>query len=187
MRVSGNELSVTVTKACIGAGVARGVAEDIGKAVLELPLVGEDALGGLLMPLDEQSAAAEPAVLWKEVSEGWQCDEVRVLSNGPALIDFAVVAGVGKSTCAVKVDHSDLLRGLAAASAWDIELTADKSGGLVARLLAAEPKERTLVGVFGCEVDDVHWQSLCAHAAEILVPADATNRADAGAGLTDND
>ena len=187
MNISGNELNVTVTKACVGCGVVRGVAEDLGRACLELALAGKAPLTSILKALDEFNPDASSIPDWTKTEDGWAVELLNVLPHGPGVIDFAHLAGSQGGAHVERVDFPDLIHGLALADdgSFDIEPNAD--GSLSVRLSAAQP---TLDGnrpVGGCDVDDNEWQLIYSHAEKILVPADDTNRADAGARLTDND
>lgn len=187
MNISGNELNVTVTKACVGCGVVRGVAEDLGRACLELALAGKPPLTSILKALDGYDPDASCTPAWIETADGWKVPSLTVLPYGPSAIDFAHLAGLGGCARIAQVDFPDLIHGLALADdrAFDIDEAANRS--ISVRLSSKQSVLDGISPIGGCEVDDNEWQRLYSHAEKILVPADDTNRADAGAGLTDND
>ncbi len=191
MKVSANELLMTATKACIGKGVPRGVAQDIGRAVLDLALERRDGLTPLLAALDRFEPDAIAQITPRPVNDGWEIDALCVLPHGPGLVDLA---RTGDHARAAEVDFPELIHGLAKSTGLQFEFEED-DGAVMLRFASnsAEPADAptaaptTEKAVRGIAVDSGQWQRLGAHAALILVPADESNRADAGAGLTDND
>ena len=198
-RISQNQLRMTVLKACVGTGVARGNSEDMADAVLFLAQMGANSFQSLiecLTQFDADLSPRSPAVNYDEVSG----ETLSVLQYGPSLIDLVQVGKPFDGT----VDCPILLAGLAAYRGHEQELSflwndrqvsetlihevaSLKSTGRI-RLTCATQLEQSPSGIVDFrQPQEAEWTKLCRFADAILVPADAASRADAGAGNTDND
>ncbi len=216
MIVSGNELVVTVQKACIGAGVSRGVAEEIGRACLELARMGMDGLSSVISALDAFQADGPGAVDWRKAEGGWTVHRAEGLCSAPSFCDFALTLDKGGVVKAEEVDFPMLFVGCALVRSrengvdFGLKLNGvtniEQDGGWLAigHLSSATDSLKTNSGLAlmnagkarfddvsqragDLTVEDRQWKRLGAYAKRILVPASKTNRADAGAGLNDND
>ncbi|MGI9366483.1 MAG: hypothetical protein ACR2O8_14970 [Rhizobiaceae bacterium] len=190
-------------KACVGAGVARGISEDVADAVLALLLLGHDPLDELLMCLETFSPAKPPN---GDRSESGQIrfQQVSLLNHGPSMIDLAQAGNI----VSFPNEQPVLIAGLAQARAMSngrgFEIATGNSEWVTPeRFLAERPAvfqgaelslrqtgEQNIPRLTRCNAPQPnpdHWAKLQCFANLILVPADSTNRADAGAGLTDND
>lgn len=195
--ISANQWRTSVLKACVGAYVARGVAEDIADACVVLLSLGRDPLPELLPLIGDFSPDLKPAN-WAVDDKAWTVPCAHILVDGPSVVDLAET---GKQV-RCQVDDGLLLFGLCTArhlsheSGFDLMIggnpimTIDEIGG--GRVDVAVQMNRNIhrpkknAKPFPIPTDE-NWDKLQRFAAEILVPADETNRADAGAGLTDND
>ena len=205
LHVSANQWRTSILKACIGANVARGVAEDIADAGLALLANGNDPLPSLLTCLQAFDAPAQEAS-WPRSGSTADLGQLQVLHHGPSAIDLvqagiqtqfspdshALVLGLAQARC-----HS---HGLCTQVAFDdgewipldqaISRSADQTSGSPIQLRSAgieEPKSLSATHLPQPKRED--WQALQGFADQILVPADATSREDAGVGdgQTDND
>jgi len=203
MHISANQWRVTILKACVGTQVARGVAEDIADASIALLALGQNPLMPVLETLGQyESTTTSPA--WPNGSDTVQLGSLQVLHHGPSIIDMAQAGLI----CCCDIDSHPLLLGLAQArlhshgiqfeycddgSNWrpvitilsngqalpdggPVWLRTSSSGEIVPAQLTNLPQPTR-----------ENWARLQTYADQIMVPADDTNRADAGAGLTDND
>ena len=185
MKISSNELVVTVIKACVGKGVPCGVAEDMGAGCLALAMDGRNPLASIVPALEGYVPDEHSKPIWEVDGSDWCCATLNVLPYGPSVIDFAqLVCGKGAARVS-DCDAPNLIWGLAKARGQAFDWNED-SGGISLSIRAEEDAghaERSTC----IDVPDDDWARLGEFAALILVPADDTNRADAGAGLTDND
>lgn len=203
VRLSANQWKVTVLKACIGAGVTRGVAEDVAEAALALLSLGYDPLDELLMCLELFSPAKPPTGDRTDTGH-IRFQQISLANHGPSMIDLAQAG----NRVTFQVEHPVLFAGMAQArvisAGIGFEIAIGNGDWLTPDRFLAErspmPKGTELSlkstgknntpHLKPCnppqpEPDD--WAKLQSFANLILVPADSTNRADAGAGLTDND
>ncbi|MDD9908069.1 MAG: hypothetical protein OXR62_00085 [Ahrensia sp.] len=193
-------------KACLGAGVERGVAREAGLACAEVALRGAASLGFLcdhLSELEDQRGACD----WRFFESAWHCARISRLGHAVSMVDLALVAEPG-AFCERMECPPALLTGLALAR-WrshgePFEISADgkdwiaaseamswlveseRGGSLALRRIAgrheSEPEPWRALSV-----GDQHWQMLEPWIARTLVKPTAANRTDAGAGDTDND
>lgn len=203
LHISANQWRVTILKACIGGQVARGIAEDIADGCIALLGLGQNPLLPLLESLD-QFGPAPSSPAWPRTSAGTSLGRLNVMHHGPSVVDMAQ-AGI---ICSGEMDNHPLLLGLAQARLHSHGICFDysKDGSnwrKVAHILKnqqalpdgvsfwlrksdtgdAEPVKLTKLS----QPNRKNWAKLQKYADQIMVPADDTNRADAGAGLTDND
>ena len=203
LHISANQWRVTMLKACVGTQVARGVAEDVADGCMALLAAGHNPLTPLLEALDSFDPTATPPS-WPSNSEPADLGPVQVLHHGPSVIDMAH-AGL---TCRCEIDNMPLLLGLAQARLPShgtvLELSADGSNWQGIRGVLRDGRALPDIGSTWLRMSDklspqplkstelpqpkpVNWAKLQTYADQIMVPADDANRADAGAGLTDND
>ena len=203
LHISANQWRVTMLKACVGKLVARGVAEDIADGCMALLAAGQNPLMPLLEALDSFGPTASPPA-WPTKSDTAELGSVQVLLHGPSVIDMAHAA----YTCSCEIDNMPLLLGLAQARLHShgavLEVSADGSdwqkvrkvlrdgralpdGGTIWLRMSGTTEPLPLKSTNLPQPKRANWAKLQAYADQIMVPADDTNRADAGAGLTDND
>ena len=108
--VSANQWRMSMLKACIGANVVRGVAEDIADAGLALLALGYDPLPQLLHCL-EQFQPDPPQIDWPKSLDAMDLGHLQVLHHGPSLIDLVQAGGEPN----LSIDSPLLLLGLAQA------------------------------------------------------------------------
>lgn len=205
MRRSYNEISMTVKKAALGAGLEYGLAEDVGRAAHWLCARGHD--GVAIAHAAIISAAGETACRYRSgVFAG-----AHAATAGPSALDLA------RTGFPVELENLDvplLLAGLAGAEAGmaairfhltlgDNDAIVISAGGPDRALdtlqpgadvcVSAEPLAQTGQSAAGqdsagADVDETTWNRIEALAAKTYVPAsDASRTRGAGAGLTDND
>lgn len=200
--LSANQLKLTILKACIGVGVARGVAEDVADACLVLLSQGHDPLRSMI------SCIKKHHVL-RECRSPNRCLEMElgnsiVLTHGPSILDLAQAG----STVSCTIDCLILLLGLAEARfhCHGTRFELRRNGGKwfdVAEMLAnidhvqqdvritlrlrefIRPEPPVMKGLVRPSNQD--WKEIEQLARSILVPADRSSRADAGAGVNDNE
>lgn len=205
LHVSANQWRTSILKACIGAGVARGVAEDLADAGLALLALQYDPLPSVLACLNNHQSHT-PAISWPNEPDEVELGQLQVLQHGPSVIDLAQ-SGV---TTSCQIDAPDLLLGLAQARLHSHGVVLSCSLDRVSwHTPATALQQITTAPPFGpislrlartdqpCAMDMTNlpqpsrsnWRELQDLTAEILVPADATSREDAGVGdgQTDND
>lgn len=208
LHVSANQWRTGLIKACIGARVVRGVAEDVADACLALLAQHHDPLSGVLDDLDRWNKAGAGMVVptFQSIKNHCRCDTpVATLGHGPSIIDLAqagrtvdcIVDDVGLAlgfaqsrhhshgaVFEVQIGDADIWQPVGEA----IRQTVESSGAtrLVLRLQSQEKPARLDLTQLPQPVAG-EWLRLQELTKEIMVPADSTNRADAGAGLTDND
>jgi len=203
--VSAGEFATTVTKACLGAGMERGIAVELGPACMELSLLGRRPIPVLVDQLEAGSSRAESET-WQRTGEEWTASEITSTSDAVSMIDFAMISDAG--SCAAIVKTPVFVLGLALNrmrchglrfeislndGAWTnvVEATAQFSDELepysAALRKAAVSSGANQPDIVAIDVLDEDWSSLKSWVAKTLVKADETNRADAGAGNTDND
>ena len=194
--VSANEIRSTVLKACVGCRVERGVASEIADAVALVGSHGIDLSSDLVGALDAFPAATGKHAQWlKHEDGGCSAERAHVLIDGPSMVDFCML--YGRATA--MLDSGSLLLAVALMRSVGSARIGD---GIIEPLSPARltepnvPVEVCLVAEGGTSltaggerphVNAEAWEHLKLHAAKILVPADASNLADAGAGTTDND
>jgi hypothetical protein len=203
LRLSANQWRTTIHKVCVGAGIARGNAEDVAEAGLAL-------LGLQINPLDclfyclDQDRQSSSDLRWSHADESVKLMKVQVLHHGPSIVDLAQCGMVA----ACQIDDLMLLAGLARArfhshgARFQISTDGHTWRNLAPVIVDPGPRRRNmpvwlrldaitdlqrpdLSNLISPSWDD--WRRLLKLADKILVPADAANRADAGAGTTDND
>ncbi|MEL7273633.1 MAG: DUF3726 domain-containing protein [Pseudomonadota bacterium] len=191
--VSHNQLAVTLTKACVGAGVARGVAEDVAQALAALTnQEREAALTELCKALDSfDNYGSQPTTLRRDgdrdittISQG------NLLHNGPGLVELAIVlADDGGALLVQQIDYPHCFKALVAAkgggrmeetSSGTVLTFKEERTDLIAPTPARGQANRA-------QVDRALWARLLHHAHATMVPSDAASQADAGAGDGDND
>ena len=169
LNVSSNQLKTAVLKACLGIGLPVAQAQQVAAAIAAYPL----ALNKLLIHLAEPISDAT-----FDFSFGLN------VRNAYLLRDFSVcVDAVGQGALPV------ILKG---AHNCDVtQALAQYHGVSVVRHngdLHVTRHHHQLQNPGRCKVDLGDWQSLGEYAALTYVPeTDASRRAGAGAGLTDND
>lgn len=206
--VSANQWRTGLLKACVGAHVVRGVAEDIADACLALLTLDRDPLPAMLALLDDwkRPTTNTPPPQFKAIGDRQCCGSaIAVLAHGPSIIDLAQAG----RTVDCEVDSGLLLLGLAQSrshsqgvmfeilpeggATWtDVATSISSNLSSVApncmsvRLKSTgERLKQDLTQLPQPSAE--HWTRLQKLTEAILVPADSSNRADAGAGLTDND
>ena len=197
MRISANQWRTSVLKACVGAYVARGVAEDIADACLALLELGQDPLPVLLPLIEKFDGSVQPAE-WQARGGVYAASSTKVLMDGPSIFDLAEA---GK-TVRCSVDEGLMTFALMAARMkshdvlFDLVMNGDQIKNMtsvqfgpaeIVVRLSTDSKTREQPAHAFPVPNENDWIRLQKLADEILVPADDTNRADAGAGLTDND
>ena len=208
MIVSSNELQVTIEKACVGCGLPRGVARELAAGQMLIKPHAPNSLLSLVEALDNFKADTT-APKCSEWQDGWTSGPLDSLEHCSVLADLSLLAGLGKSAFCERVDFPTcVLACVVKAEAdwrcvfavktggedWQPVLQAltgfetPSSGAMSLKLVSpAGSASEEAKPPHSHEVDDSVWSRLGTHAAKILVPADDQNRADAGAGLTDND
>lgn len=212
MRVSVNEVLLTVLKAARGCGLREGLCEDLARAAAWLCGHGMDGLGAALAAMESPGARA-PAACAVQPSR-WVFDPASAAVAGPSALDL-VIATPARTALLARLDAPLLLLGLAGVAAHDhgrgFALSGAGGSGVVvtaaaigwtdpgAPLLrgdtvlledagqrrAGAPLEASRDGVV---VDDGALERVRALAARTLVPAsDASRVHGAGAGLVDTD
>ncbi len=193
LTVSANEFAVTVRKACIGIGVARGVADDIASGA-----VAAASRGLLILPslLDALDAFTPRPATWQRAGNNWLAHRATALNDAPSIVDLATT---GSAVSINSIDQPVLLLGcaLAANDTYSIQIGAahwrdcssisvQPNGPCAIRLRLTETG-KPLTQPAALTVLQKDWQALEAYARLLLVPADAVTRGDAGAGTNDND
>ena len=204
MKVSAGEYSSTCLKACLGAGIERGLAVEIGPACAEMALRGINPLSELIALFADIEGSENR---WEKSANGWSIREIRSLENAISMVDFATVSGL-MGTHATDIQIPDFLIGLCLhrtrsqrvvfemsiqGGKW-LSLAADsvklfelaKTGKISLRCdpNASIPELQDITAI---DVSTDDWESLSPWTYKTLVPADHASRADAGAGNTDND
>lgn len=206
MRVSLNEIEVTLKKAAIGAGFATGLAEDVGRGCGWLATRGFDAAGAGLSALQLPPGGSGGTL----GADGCaRFTSARIARDGVSALDL-LLAGEAVLAELDAVDSPLLLVGLAgiAAAAHGGTFRLDHSGGTlvvaagsvmgdVMRGPGASIRLTRQAGgnaiamppeTGGCEVVPEDWAAITALAARLLVPESTASRdAGAGAGAIDND
>lgn len=193
LKVSANEFTVTIRKACIGAGVARGVADDIAGGALAAASRGLVILPSLLDALD---AFIPKQALWSETTTGWTTDIATALNDAPSMVDLATT---GHSVSVTSLDQPVLLLGCALSahdtfairfgtSDWQdcASISAQPSGPCAIHLRLTQA-DKPVPQASALSVLQADWNALKTHERKILVPTDDATRGDAGAGTNDND
>lgn len=193
LTVSANEFAVTIRKSCIGAGVARGVAEDIATGALAAAARGLIVLPPLLDALD---AFCPKSADWERTAGGWVAERATALNDAPSVVDLA---STGAHVSISTFDQPVLLLGCALAAQepfavrfgvedWqDCGSISQQPNGPCAIHLRLAATAETAANPAALTVMQNDWQALEAYAQALLVPADDTTRGDAGAGTDDND
>lgn len=187
-KVSHNQLKTVLTKACLGAGVMRGVAEDIAGALVKLN--GDElktCIKELCDALDrfdkETPISAEPEQRGNTVT----VSKANLLHHGPSLVELAtILSDHGKTLLIEQMDCPNCLQALAKASSVNGKIEKTPSGAVFTFQSAKEdtaPEPRPT----RAHVDRALWARLLNHAHATMVPSDAASQADAGAGNNDND
>ncbi len=207
IHISANQWRTSILKACVGVEVARGVAEDIADASLAILALGQNPLKLLLDRLNAFQPSANHADTipnWPVVGETAQLGSLSVLRFGPSVIDMVQA----KIICSCHIDNMTLLLGLAQARlhSHGIQFECSRDGTTWQTIEVAFSGKNVPAGAATCwlrasnsqtphpfnmtrlpQPTREDWATLQGFANQILVPADDSNRADAGAGLTDND
>ncbi len=206
--VSAAEFAATVVKSCLGVGVERGVAEEIGPACMELGLRDLPALEPLIEQLKQETASpAGWQIHWERGNKGWKTERINSLGAAVSMIDFASISGhdgamaevvtiphicVGLGLCNARYTERKLEISLAGEDWLDVETgfrdlreLSGKQPMTIRFRHADQDCVRTEVRAIG--VPQGIWQSLDVWTSNTLVPADENSRSDAGAGNTDND
>ncbi|MEP0941760.1 MAG: hypothetical protein ABJH63_00235 [Rhizobiaceae bacterium] len=205
LHVSANQWRMSILKACIGAHVARGVAEDIADAGLALLALQHDPLPSVLACLNNHQSHTS-TVTWPNGSDKVEFGQMHVLHHGPSVIDLAQSG----TTISCQIDAPDLLLGLAQARLHSHGVTLhcnfDDDDWRTPTIALQQINAATSSRPFSLRLSQTdepvamnmtqlpqpsreNWCELQDFTAEILVPADATSREDAGVGdgQTDND
>lgn len=205
LHVSANQWRTSILKACIGSNVARGVAEDIADAGLALLATGHDPLPSLLKCLQEFQVSARAAG-WPHQNKTIELGHVQVLHHGPSVIDLVQA---GRLTH-LSADSPELVLGLAQArnhshgmrtriavdgGDWAeleevLATTEQLEASTQLKMRSKATQDPTPLSMTSLpQPTRQGWQALQHFANQILVPADATSREDAGVGdgQTDND
>ncbi len=207
MRVSVNEVELTLKRAAAGAGWPWGLAEDIGRAAARAALLGlPQALAEALAAIEAGFAPPEG----RRRAEGWQVAGPTATA-APAALDLLLAAGGAAPARLAAVDAPALLVGFASLAAelagWPVSImredgtcavvgpgTLTPAGALPAKgaavTLARGTAEASATPPMaeGIATDEALWARALALAARSYVPASAQSRLrGAGAGLTDND
>ena len=193
MKVSLNEIQLTVRKAVQGRGLAYGLAEEAGLAARFLARSGLDAIALWADVLEEESASSSPLIIGPSLGDALLLDPPQPITlrgvSAPALLPGYL---------------SDLMRPLRIA--WD-DAAYSMDGGRIRRqeagrgvdvtveFLAAPPRPSPQFAAaweaapaHGVEVEPAPWRRLQAHAAKILIPETEYSRLHgAGAGFIDRD
>ncbi len=205
MKLSLNEVEMTMRKAARGTGLALGLAEDLGRAAAWLARVGQDGTGLGLAGLESTQVGGQGQVFPDGLV---QFDAARVVRDCPSALDFLVASG--DPVHMTDVDVPGLVAGLAGVVATEhylrITLACAGHGDLIVEaggLIGVLPMDRVDI-VLTCEAAekvetptsptkditaraDV-WERLSALAFKTYVPeSEASRLAGAGAGLLDND
>lgn len=205
IRVSAGEFAATLTKACLGAGVERGIALELGLACMELSLLGRRSIPVLIEQL-QAGASNAGYESWEKTGEEWTVSNIATLPDAVSMIDFAMISEAGSRVANVHAPtlvlglalnrmrcHGLILEILLGDGTWTnvIDVTVDLSNELepcsVALRQAASSSGVSQPDIVAIDVLEEDWASLAPWVAKTLVKADETNRADAGAGNTDND
>ena len=211
MKISENELYSAALKACIGAEFPRGVGEDLARAAVALAQCDVDPLAMLVRTVELPSSEH---LQWLFQTPNWVCRNGFVSTVGPSLVDFSqLVEGSGYAT-AIGVENCGLVYGCALAVSraaqvsfkikfdeydksmfgeWvlvgdeTIDSVPTEKSNVSLRCLGDANSPTTPKSSKGLNVDEGDWEALKKLAERVLVPANDENRADAGAGNTDND
>lgn len=191
MRVSRNEIEMTARRAGLGAGLAFGLAEELGRAAAERPgdLVHVvDALDrDIVTPQLDQGAGPATGPEFGPVILSGPCS---VLATGPSIVDL-LIAGDGPIRLQ-GLDVPDLLPAyldrLSRERGRVAEVAVGDDGVITVRPSATTRPSTSPAPTGEVDVDDTAWRRLSDHAARSLVPNDEHSRAKgAGAGLNDTD
>lgn len=183
--VSQNQLITTTAKACIGAGVARGVAEDMGFAIAALPAdVLDTFIPELCAALQSFRAASDPNMVPRKRGADFVFEKATVLNHGPGLVDMAMIIAGDGAVVVERVDHPILLKALVDNAALQGSVSNQQDGTHItfqpnARLAPATQSR--------AHMERGAWAELLSYAHATMVPNDAASQADAGAGASDND
>ncbi|MEM8749064.1 MAG: hypothetical protein AAGF28_02100 [Pseudomonadota bacterium] len=208
IKVSQNQFAMTTFKACLGAGVERGAAQEMSAALTYC--VGhwpdDQAIADLLV-CDLVAAFADERPFsqqtqWRRSDDGWHADKARALADGPSFVDLAVVDNASTGL----IDHANLIAALAAYRSTAVEKVFELRVSGTAPITAAqwlsdnraesgalflsvcdEPYERRASISNRVYVGLGEWRVLNDFANRLLVAPSARTLNDAGAGLTDND
>ncbi|MGI9356885.1 MAG: hypothetical protein ACR2PF_17215 [Rhizobiaceae bacterium] len=203
--VSAGEFAATVTKACLGARVQRGIALELGSACMELSLLGHRPIPTLVERIAASSSKAKSGG-WTKGDDGWTIPTAVSLPDAVSMIDFAAMAETGSRAAITYTPnlvlglalnrmrcHDLMLEVSVDGRNWTsvVEVTAHLSDELLPCSMALRQARGELglglPNIIAIDVSDDDWNSLAPWVARTLVKADETNRADAGAGNTDND
>jgi hypothetical protein len=205
LHVSANQWRMSILKACVGSYLPRGIAEDVADAGLAVLAQGVDPLPCLLTSLENYQPQS-PQIHWPKSDGVCQLGGLQVLHHGPSVVDL-VQAGAQPE---FEIDRPLLLLGLAQArlhshglglevhldgSNWTTpaeaiaQLSTDSQPCSMSLRSASNGDPVSLNATQLPQPKRDQWQTLQTLAAQIMVPADATSRADAGSGAaqTDND
>lgn len=205
MKISQNELTVTATKACLGAKISDGVAIEIGHAMPLLEHDGVVALGELVERLGNYEEGRQSGIEHGLEAETFTGGDP--LRDGPMIAD-AVILAEGKNISVSNIAAPSLLTamilrivhasggGLSVCADgkalpsrdWAVSLRTANPEQMQFSRLADQDKGLAVLSSPHMKVCGGKWKTLKNFANNLLVPADDATRArDAGAGLTDND
>ena len=205
LHVSANQWRTSILKACIGTQVVRGIAEDVADAGLALLALGQDPLPPLLDCLHAYQTSTQGCD-WPRHDDSMDLGHLLVLHHGPSAIDM-VQAGLQPQ---FTTDAPILILGLAQARGHshglNPQVSIDDSPWLELDECLAQPEPFSASSKMRLRTSGTgdpkplsttqlpqpsrqNWRDLQQFADQILVPADATSREDAGVGdgQTDND
>ncbi|MEM9734270.1 MAG: DUF3726 domain-containing protein [Pseudomonadota bacterium] len=186
--VSHNQLITVLTKSCLGAGVVRGVAEDVAGALAQLD--GNELktciteLCDALSRFDHKSAVLVTPERHGNTSI---ISKASLLHHGPSLVELAtILSDDGKTLLIEQMDCPNCLQALAKAASINGKIKETPSGA-VFTFQNAEDKTAALPKPARAHVDRALWAKLLHYAHATMVPSDAASQADAGAGDGYND
>ncbi|MEL6505250.1 MAG: hypothetical protein AAFQ10_12445 [Pseudomonadota bacterium] len=188
--LSNNQLVTTLCKACIGVGVARGIAEDISQALAKL---GDNELNKAIEELNLALKAYDPndkdLAKPQMIDRGYMFPEARLLHHGPSIVEWANAVGDGNEVILVSIfDCPCCLEALVKFAEQPGQLLRTKAGleldFSIDRLEYMPPGGFYVSRV---ELMQAEWDEILEYSRNTMVPSDASSQADAGAGDSDND
>ena len=210
MKRSLNETGTMLRKACVGAGLPVGLAEDLGRAGTWLIAHGHDGASAVLTAL--AGDLSSPAHLQTNAAQAI-FSNTAVAVCGPSAIDLAIADAKAEGVLLNNADSPLLVIGLAGAAAVhsDHKFTVGFSNGCSAIVTAIGVSLNSQVPATACDVEissrrtqsgidvagpaindfvisDDDWQKITRLATKTYVPAtEASREKGAGAGMIDND
>lgn len=210
MKLSLYEIETTIRKACVGSGLAFGVAEDIGKACAWLALHQINDITSVLKAITSKNK--NPHIVSNNA--GYLIfSDAAIAINGPSMIDLLIADHSLKNIQIQNPDSILLLIGLAGISTKHFDLVFNFTFSKGKKIsvsdngvnnmnsipntdsiiyLSCQSKKtmpsKVKTSFKGSEINSSEWKQIENLAAKTYVPASHTSRSEgAGAGLTDND